>query len=205
MAEVEKLKAAKEAYAAKVGEAFPAPAPAPSKKNKEQKKDQPAKGQDGPSKNDIKKAARKAAAAAKKAEYSEWGVPFPSLLACVRCALPDALSSPSSHRVGQRAAEGHGAGQGGPGCGTQGRGPAGCRGAGGVQTQRPVGRRCRGAAGFIRHEEVRAQVRGVRDRRPDAGRVRGRRPDRVRGGLQAGASRLLVAALARTARRPAVG
>jgi hypothetical protein len=86
MAEVEKLKAAKEAYAAKVGEAFPAPAPAPSKKNKEQKKDQPAKGQDGPSKNDIKKAARKAAAAAKKAEYSEWGVPFHPCFH-VRCAL----------------------------------------------------------------------------------------------------------------------
>jgi hypothetical protein len=81
MAEVEKLKAAKVAYAAKVGEAFPAPAPAPSKK-----KDQPAKTQDGPSKNDIKKAARKAAAAAKKAEYSEWGLPFHPCFH-VRCAL----------------------------------------------------------------------------------------------------------------------
>lgn len=77
MAEVEKLKAAKAAYEAAVGEPFPAPAPAPSKKKKQQAAaPTPAPNKPGEmSKNDAKKAARKAAAAAKKAEYAKGNIP----------------------------------------------------------------------------------------------------------------------------------
>jgi hypothetical protein len=76
MAEVEKLKAAKVAYEAAVGEPFPAPAPAPSKKKKQAPASSTAKTQEGQmSKNDQKKAARKAAAAAKKAEYAKGNIP----------------------------------------------------------------------------------------------------------------------------------
>jgi hypothetical protein len=76
MAEVEKLKAAKAAYEAAVGEPFPAPAPAPSKKKKkEAPAPAPAKNDGELSKNEAKKAARKAAAAVKKAEYAKGTIP----------------------------------------------------------------------------------------------------------------------------------
>eukprot|EP01043_Picozoa_sp_COSAG02_P034105 COSAG02_NODE_2366_length_9052_cov_1.784541_4_plen_1632_part_00 len=91
MAEVEKLKSAKEAYEKAVGEPFPAPAPAPAKKKKAVGPPSQPKSREGVpagmSKNEAKKAAKKAAAAAKKAEYKSGNVPAKD-----KSAKPDAGS-----------------------------------------------------------------------------------------------------------------
>ena len=100
MAEVEKLQAAKAAYEKAVGEPFPAPAPAPAKKKKAAPAPAPAEG--GLSKNEAKKAAKKAAAAAKKAEYASGNIAPKQPSADKKSDTKKAATAPGSKAPGSK-------------------------------------------------------------------------------------------------------